>query len=382
MSRGRAAAIVGIGQTEFSKSIGRPERTIALEAIRAALDDAGLEPEAVDGLVCFDMETTSEVEIARNLGIANLRFFGEIGYGGGAGCATVAHAAMAIAAGRARVVVCWRARNRGSGGRPWAATGNRVGGDYQFTAPYGLLRPVDQIAMIARRHMHEYGTTSEQLGAVAVACRKHASRNPNAMMRDPITIEDHQASRMISEPLRKLDCCLETDGALAVVVVGADDARDRPQRPAWILAAAQATGPDHVVMTNYYVPRFLETPSTHAARELFASAGITPADIDCAQLYDAFTPLVTLSLEEYGFCKPGEGGPFSEAGRLEWPDGELPINTSGGGLSEAYVHGFNLIVEGVRQIRGTSTCPLPDARLCLVTSGAGVPTSALILERE
>jgi acetyl-CoA acetyltransferase len=375
------AAIVGIGQTEFAKNIGRPERRIALEAIRAALDDAGIAPEEVDGLVRFDLESSTEVEIARSIGIPNLRFFGEVGYGGGGGCATVGHAAMAIAAGRASVVVCWRARNRGSGGRPWAGTGMRVGGDAQWSAPFGLVRPVDQIAMLARRHKHEYGTTSAQLGAVAVACRKHAARNPAALMRAPITLEDHQRSRFVSEPLRLLDCCLETDGALAVVVVSAERARASRARPAWVLAAAQGTGPEHVVMTSYHGPRFLETPSTPTARDLFAAAGVAPGDVDCAQIYDAFTPLVLLSLEEYGFCKAGEGGPFAEDARLEWPDGALPVNTSGGGLSEAYVHGMNLVCEGVRQIRGTSTAQVPDCELCLVTSGAGVPTSALLLAR-
>ena len=206
-------------------------------------------------------------------------------------------------------------------------------------------------------------------------------RNPHAMMRDPMTIEDHQHSRMISEPLRKFDCCLETDGALAVVVTTPERARDLKQRPVAILGAAQGMGPDHVVMANYHKERFLETPSLFAAREVYAQAGVEPRDIDCAQWYDAFTPLVILSLEEYGFCKPGEGGPFSENGRLEWPDGALPSNTSGGGLSEAYVHGFNLILEGVRQMRGTSTCQVEDAELCLVTSGGGVPTSAAILAR-
>jgi len=377
-----AAAIVGVGQTEFAKNIGRPERTVALEAICAALEDAGIHPREVDGLVRFDIETTSEVEIARNLGIEDLRFFGEIGYGGGAGCATVAHAAMAIAQGRASVVVCWRARNRGSGGRPWAATGTGVGGDFQFSAPYGLVRPVDQIAMLARRHMHEHGSTSEQFGAVAVACRSHAVRNPAACMREPITLEDHQSSRWISEPLRKLDCCLETDGALAVVVVSAERARDLRQPPALILAAAQGMGPQHVVMTDYHGPTLLETPSLHAARSLFAAAGVTPQEVDVAQFYDAFTPLVVFSLEEYGFCEAGQGGPFAASGALQWPDGSLPTNTSGGGLSEAYVHGFNLIIEGVRQIRGTSTSQVAGAELSLVTSGAGVPTSALILARH
>jgi acetyl-CoA acetyltransferase len=314
------AAIVGIGQSEFSKNIGRSERTIALEAIALALEDAGVSPDEVDGLVRFDLESTTEAEIARNLGIPNLRFFAEAGYGGGGGCATLAFAAMAIETGRADVVVCWRARNRGSGGRPWAGTHMQVGGDQQFYIPFGLVRPVDQIAMLAARHMHEYGTTVAQLGAVAVACRKHAQRNPNAMMHEPMTLEDHRKSRLISDPLRKFDCCLETDGALAVVVTSAARARDLRQPPVAILAAVQGSGPEHVVMANYHKEPFLETPSVHAARELWRQADVGPGDIDCAQFYDAFTPLVTLSLEEYGFCKPGEGGPFSEQGRLEWPD--------------------------------------------------------------
>jgi acetyl-CoA acetyltransferase len=381
--RGTGAAIVGIGQTEFSFNIGRSERTIALEAIRAAIQDAGLGPKDVDGLVRFTMETSTEVEIARNLGIPNLRFFGEIGYGGGQACGTIAHAAMAIQTGRASCVVCWRARNRSkaAGGRPWEATGMRVPGDGQWSAPFGLVRPVDQIAMIARRHMHEFGTTERQLGAVAVACRKHAQRNPNACKKEPMTLEDHASSRIISEPLRKLDCCLETDGALAVVMVSAERARDMKHPPALVLAASQGSGTEHVVMTNYHGPRFLQTPSVHAARDLFAAAGVAPSDIDCAQFYDAFSPLVILSLEEYGFCPKGEGGRYVEGGRIEWPSGELPVCTSGGGLSEAYVHGYNLIVEGVRQIRGTSTSQVKDAELCLVTSGAGVPTSAMILAR-
>jgi len=375
------AAIVGIGQSEFSKNIGRSERSIALEAIGLALEDAGVTADEVDGLVRFDLESSTEVEIAYNLGIPNLRFFAEAGYGGGGGCATLALAAMAVETGRADVVVCWRARNRGSGGRPWAGTRMQVGGDQQFYIPFGLVRPVDQIAMLAARHMFEFGTTVEQFGAVAVACRKHAQRNPRAMMRAPMTLEDHRNSRTISEPLRKLDCCLETDGALAVVITSAGRARDLRQPSVAILAAVQGSGPEHVVMANYHKEPFLETPSFYAARELWRQSGVGPDDIDCAQFYDAFTPLVTISLEEYGFCKPGEGGPFSENGRLEWPDGQLPTNTSGGGLSEAYVHGFNLILEGVRQARGTSTSQVEDAELCLVTSGGGVPTSAAVLAR-
>ena len=168
---------------------------------------------------------------------------------------------------------------------------------------------------------------------------------------------------------------------MAVVVSSLERARDARGRPALILAAAQGTGPEHVVMTAYHAPRPLETPSTWAARDLFAAAGVTPSDVDVAQLYDAFTPLVLMSLEEYGFCKRGEAGPLAISGGLSWPEGELPCNTSGGGLSEAYVHGMNLVAEGVRQIRGVSTAQVRDASLCLVTSGAGVPTSALLLAR-
>ncbi len=374
-------AIVGIAQTAFSKNIGKPERQIALEAITAALDDAGLAPTDVDGLVRFDLESSSEVDIARNLGIENLRYFSSIGYGGGSGCAAVLHAAMAIATGTASVVVCWRARNRGSGGRPWAKTGWRVEGDGQYYLPYGLVRPVDQIAMVARRYMHEFDSPPETLGAVAVACRKHARRNPAALMQDPMTMEDYLKIRYVAEPLRLFDCCLETDGALACVLTSAERARDLRQRPAFLLAGAQATGPQCVVMANYHKPRFLETPSPYCAAELFKHAGVTAKDVDVAQVYDAFTPLVIFSLEEYGFCGPGQAKEFVKDGALEWPDGRLPTNTSGGSLSEAYVHGFNLILEGVRQVRGTSTSQVKDAEIGLVTSGAGVPTSALLLTR-
>ena len=378
----RAAAVCGIGQTEFAKNIGRSEKRIAVEAIRLALDDAGLQISDVDGLVRFNIETSDEVDITGNLGIENLRYFGEVGWGGGAGCATITQAAMAVATGQAEVVVCWRARNRGSGGRPWAATGAGVPGHGQFSLSYGLVRPVDQIAMMARRHMFETGATEEHLGAVAVSFRAHALRNPLASMQKPMTLDDYLASRMVSEPLRKFDCCLESDGALAVVVTSVERARDLKQKPAVILAGAQGTGPEHTPMTNYHAPEFLKTASPYVAKELFARAGVKPADIDVAQFYDAFTPLVLLSMEEYGFCAKGEAGPLAAEGYLSWDGGKLPSNTSGGGLSEAYVHGFNLILEGVRQIRGTSTSQVAGAELSLVTSGAGVPTSAVILASD
>jgi acetyl-CoA acetyltransferase len=376
-----AAAIAGVGHTEFSKNIGRPERTIALEAIKAALDDAGLSPADVDGTVKFTLENTFEVDVMRALGIGNLRYFGDIAYGGGAGCGAIGHAAMAIATGAAEVVVVWRARNRGSGGRPWASKGNRVSGDMQWYLPFGLSRPVDQIAMLARRHMIEYGSTDEHLAAVATTFRAHAANNPYAMMRAPMTRDDYFASRFVSEPLRLFDCCLESDGALAVVLTSAERARDLRKPPVLVSGFAQGIGPQHMVMANYFTADPLQSPGHYAAQDLWRAAGMGPADIDVAQIYDAFSPLIPISLEAYGFCKPGEGGPFVASGALRAGGGSLPTNTSGGSLSEAYVHGMNLIVEGVRQMRGESVNQIARAETCMVTSGNGVPTSALVLRK-
>ena len=375
-----AAAIVGIGHTEFSKNIGRPEQTIALEAIKAALDDAGISPKDVDGTVKYSLENTFEHDIARNLGIPNLRFFGDVAYGGGAGCGAVGHAAMAIATGTAETVVVWRARNRGSGGRPWASKSNRIGGELQWYLPWGLSRPVDQIAMLARRHMIEYGSTEEHLAAVAMAFREHALNNPSAMMRKPMSREDYFDARFVSEPLRLFDCCLESDGALAVVLTTPERARDLKQPSVLVRGFSQGIGPDHMVMANYFTPDPLDSPGAYAAKDLWNASGIGPEEIDCVQLYDAFSPLVVISLEAFGFCKPGEGGPFALSGALRAQGGALPCNTSGGSLSEAYVHGMNLIIEGVRQLRGTSTNQIA-AETVMVTSGNGVPTSSLVLRK-
>lgn len=374
-------AIVGIGLTPFAKKREISELAGGCEAIKMALDDAGLKPSDVDGMVRYEIETNTPEKYTRALGIENLSFFGSVEYGGGAGCGTILHAAMAVATGVANVVVCLRSRNRGSGGRPWARTGNWVEGDWQFSSPYGLIRPVDQIAMLARRYMIDFGVQIEHFGAAAVACRKHAQRNPMALMQKPMTLEDHRNSRIIADPMRMFDCCLESDGSLACVITSAERARDLRQRPAYIHAASQGMGPNASIMTNYYKKNFLETPNVCAARDLWKRSDIQPKDVRCAQLYDAFTPLILVSLEEYGFVKPGDAGPFALEGNLEWPNGRLPINTSGGSLSEAYVHGFNLICEGVRQLRGTSTTQVPDCETVLVTSGAGVPNGALLLRR-
>jgi len=377
------AAIAGIGTTEYVKNIGRPELQTALEAIRAALDDAGLTARDVDAIFKIETpgeEANSELDVARNLGVPNLRAWGGAGYGGGAACAPVVFAAMAIASGMAEVAVAFRARNRGSAGRPWARTGMRIGGPAAFEAPYGLVSPVQQLAVLTRRYMHDFGATSEQFARVAVAQRKHASRNPRAVFREPITVEDVLHSRLIADPLHLLDCCVETDGACAVVVTTAERARDLKQRPVYIAGASQGMGPRHYMMSGLaYKDDPFDMPNLYAAREVYAQAGMGPEDIHVALFYDVFSPMVLWQLEAYGFCKRGEAGPFVEEGRIDWPAGELPVNTHGGSLSEAYVHGFNHILEAVRQLRGTSTCQVPSATVALVAAAAVVPTSALIL---
>ena len=377
------AAIVGIGQTRFGKGIEDDELSLACQAIAAALDDAGLQPSSVDGLTMFSLESGREVDVARNLGLGDITYFGEIGYGGGAASGAVGHAAMAVVTGQCEVAVAWRARKRASkASRPWAQASQRMGGSYQWTRPFGLLRPVDEIAMLTRRYMHDFGATRDHLANVAIAFRKHANRNPNAIMHDrKLTRAEYLGARWISEPLCLFDNCLETDGALACVIVSAERARDLRRNPVYIHAFAQGLPRQHETMTNYYCDDPLRGPAWTAARRLWANSDLSPSDVDVAQIYDAFSPLIPLSLEGYGFCKRGEGAAFTEGGALEWPDGRLPTNTSGGGMSEAYVHGFNLVLEGVRQMRGTSTAQVKDASCCLVTSGEGVPTSALLLRR-
>jgi len=385
------AAIIGIGQTEFSKQIGKTEHRVACEAIAGAIADAGLTPKDIDGIVRYDIETNTELAILYSLGIPHLRFFAGVTSGGGAVCGTLVLAAMAVATGQATNVVCFRARNRGKGsvsgsgkfggGRPWEKTAALLTDAYQYHIPFGLVTPAQEMAMIYRRHMHEYGTTTEHFGMVAVTQRAHAARNPHAVMRQPITLGDHQRSRWIAEPLRLLDCCLETDGACAVVVTAAERARDAPRRPAYILAGAQAEGPIHIQLADYFEHRREATGGRAVAAQLYAMAGVTPGDIDAAMFYDHFSPAVLLSLEDYGFCAPGESGPFVVDGNIAWPSGRLPVNTHGGSLSEAFIHGYNHILEGVRQIRGTSACQVRDAELVLVTSSNTDPTGAVILRR-
>ena len=374
-----ATAVVGLGTTEWSKSAERSELELALAAIGAALDEAGIDPADVDVLSSYTLESNEEVEIARNLGLGDLGYFGKVGYGGGAGCGVVGQASMAVATGVCDVAVAWRSRKRGSAAsRPWAGVSKRISGPAQWSRPFGLVRPVDEIAMLTRRYCHEFGATRDDLCTVATSIRAHANLNPAAQMgARPMTRDDYFAARMISEPLCLFDNCLETDGAAAVVITRADRAVDCAQPPAFIHSWAQSLPRQHQTMTNYFCDDPLIGPAWACGDMLWDRSEVTAADVDVCQLYDAFSPLVLLSLEGYGFCGRGEAAGFVAEHGIG-PGGGLPVNTSGGGMSEAYIHGFNLIVEAVRQVRGTSTSQAPDANWSLVTSGEGVPTGAVL----
>jgi acetyl-CoA acetyltransferase len=383
-----AASVAGIGATEFSKESGRSELQLSAEATLSALADAGLAPADVDGLVTFTMDNSSEIALARELGMGELQFFSRISYGGGAACATVQQAAMAVATGMAEVVVCYRGFNERSGQRfgqvqSWAAAQlNTNGLDNAWSYPNGLSTPAATVAMQARRYMHEYGATSRDFGAVAVADRRHAATNPAAWFHGkPITIEDHQASRLIADPLRLLDCCQESDGAVAIVVTSTERARDLAAGAVPVLAAAQGSAGDQFVMTSYYRDDIGIPEMGVVGRQLWSQSGLSPVEIDSAILYDHFTPYVLMQLEELGFCGPGEAPGFVADGGIEL-GGRLPVNTHGGQLGEAYIHGMNGINEAVRQLRGSSFNQVTDAANVVVTAGTGVPTSGLILTRD
>lgn len=378
------AAIVGIGQTEFSKNSGRSELQLAAEAVKAALDDAGLKPSDVDGMTTFTLDTSDEIEVARAVGIGDLTFFSRVPHGGGAAVGVIHQAAMAVASGAAKTVVVYRALNGRSGARYSAGIGEGiVTADlihWSWYLPYGLLTPASWVAMFTQRYMHQYGCTSLDLAEVAVSTRKHAVTNPNAFFyQQPLTIEDHQNSRYIAEPLHLYDCCQETDGGCACIITTPERARDLKQPAALIRGVAQAAGADQESMTSFYRPDIAGLPEMDlVAKQVYAQSGLGPNDIDAAVIYDAFTSIVLWQLESFGFCKRGEAKDFVKNGNLE-VGGRLPTNTHGGQLSEAYIHGVNGVNEGVRLIRGTSPNQPAKNDHVLVTGGVGVPTSGMVL---
>lgn len=382
-------AIVGVGNTEFSRDSGRSVLSLAIEAGTKAIADAGLSPDDIDGIIRCDFDVVTHSDLATALGLPNLTYWSAHGPGGSAPCSMMASAVGAILSGQANNVLVFRSLNGRSGfrlgkGRNQNETGP-IGGNgiyEEFFIPYGSVSPGQAWALLAQRHMHEYGTTSEQLGRIAITVREAANGNPNAQLRDKtLTLEDYLAAPMISSPLRLFDYCLETDGACAVVVSRADRARDLAKPP--VLISGVAMGSVREPQGGMAAPALLRPdplllPSVNIAETVYSRAGMGPEEIDVAQFYDCFTITILVQLEDYGFCGRGEGGPFAESGAIG-KGGSLPINTSGGNLSEGYIHGMSHIVEGVRQLRGESTSQVPGAETCLVTSGLPIISSAMIL---
>lgn len=368
-----AACIVGIGETAVCRKPGSglSEMALQLKAIAAALDDAGLRARDIDGIMPFPNLGKAEA-FAASLGCENLRFAATLNLGGAAPVAALRVAAMVVASGGADYVLVPGGWNGYSGARTReiAATdvnsipGAAIARDYYL--PFGLSAPPQWYALMAQRHMQQYGTRSEQLGAVALAMRRHAQLNPGALMcGKPMTMDDYLASPLISAPYRLLDCCLETDGAAAYIVTSAARARDLRQRPVSIMGAA--SGQPYPADDILNRKDFHRIGLTTAAPEAFAMAGVTPADADFAQVYDCFTFEVIQQLEEAGFCRRGEGGPFVEDGGIEL-GGRLPVNTHGGLLSQAHLLGIGHVVEAVRQLRGEAgERQVKDAEIGVVT---------------
>lgn len=387
------ATIVGVGSTTYYKrgrSLPRTPIELVGEAIHAALADAGLEVADVDGITGYAGGLDNPM-LAHSLGIPELRFVAALTGGGGGSAGAVGLAAQAVEHGTADVVVTATVMQQAAYRLGRHATGSagpyglRRTPDVDFTIPYGLLGVGAKFAMVARRHMHLYGTTREHFAEIACATRANAVRRPTAVMRTPLTLDDYFAARMISDPMCLLDYCLESDGAVAVVTTSARRARDLRQPPVRVLAAAMG-GAGRYGQTVAWMSSpddyFASSFHRKVAGRLYGSAGLGPADVSVALLYDHFTPLVLMQLEDYGFCDVGESGDFVAGGAIRWPDGSVPLNTHGGNLSEAYIMGMTHVKEGVEQLRGTAVNQVEDASIALVTGGpASIPVSALLLEK-
>jgi acetyl-CoA acetyltransferase len=389
MGRWKAeTAVAGIGQTEFSKNSGRSETQLAGEAILTALADAGLGTGDIDGLVSFTVDPVEETELARSLGIPSVRFSSRVPYGGSGSMGVLSHAAAAVTAGMADVVVVYRALNARSGsrfGRPREVVqpANQHAGTTatQWGRPYGQMTPAAWMGLNATRYMHTYGVTSEDFGRWVVQSRAYAATNPVAhFYQRPITLEDHQQSRWVIRPaVRLFDCCQETDGAVAMVVTSLERARDLITPPVIIHAAAMAAAFESEVATDHYSPDLTVMESVRQAGDvLFERGGISRSDLDLAMIYDAFTPMAFLNMESMRLCGPGEAKDFVASGATG-PKGALPCNTNGGLIGEAYLHGMNLTTEAVRQLRGTAVNQLDTTpTFALASSGH----SSVLLRRD
>lgn len=367
MSMRGKAVIAGIGHTKFGTLPGRSTISMNVESCRKALADAGIEKDLVDAVYVKYPTSAYESKYGQTLAEAlglQPRIGGVWDQAGASNAAMISFAAMAIEAGQCEVALVAASDNPKSGTRQAYERVRNGDGN----ASYGWFGIAPGYAMIARRHMEQYGTKQEHLGAVAVACRANGADNPNAQLRKRITMDDYMASRWIAEPLKRDDCCLVSDSGGAVVVMSAKRAKElKVKAPVPILGFGQGQTSWEVVQR----PDLTSTQATISGRTAFEMAGLTPKDIDVAQLYDCFTITPILTLEDYGFCKEGEGGPFVASGAID-RDGDLPINTSGGLLSETGMPGMQLIIEGVRQVRGEANLQVRNAETCLISNQGGV----------
>ena len=376
------AAVTGIGETVYSRGSGTTPLALQLEASLTAIADAGLTPKDIDGVIPYGAGAAVAEDFITNFGIDDLRYSATTPMGGASCVAAVQSAAMVVAAGVANHVLIPIGRNGASqsriGDRVREMPQFRVIGEYEM--PIGSIAPAQLYAQMARRHMELYGTRSEQLAEIAVTVRNHAMLNNNALMQKPMTIEDHQASRIISDPLRLFDCCLESDGGAAIVVSGTERAKDLAQRPVYISGVAEGHPDSPSAITQRGDLTRLGTAK--AAPKAFEMAGVTHADIDVAEIYDCFTYIVMCQLEDLGFCDKGEGGDFVQGGRLAL-GGDLPINTHGGLLSQAHIVGMNHIVELVRQLRGQAGGAQVDgAEVGLVTGFGDLGDGSVAIMRN
>lgn len=384
--RGKVA-VVGVGETRYYKrgTSPDPEFVMALEAILAAAKDAGIAPTSIDGFASFHDERSTPVRLASALGLKELRFSNLVwGGGGGGGAAAVGNAAAAIAGGLAECVVVFRSlvqsasRRIGQGSAPTTVEGANA-----LTMPYGIMTPAQQYAMKVTRYMHEHGVDRKALQAISLASYHHAQMNPRAVMHGkPLTEQAYDESRWIVEPFRLFDCCMENDGAAALILVAAERASEFTDSPVYLLAAEQ--GVDYRSgARGHNAPLYATSGFTTLAPRLYENAGVKPSDIDFAQVYENFTGGVLMSLAEHGFFKPEQANDFLVLENLIAPNGKLPLNTSGGNLAECYMHGLELQIEAVRQLRGQSTAQVDGAELGVVIAGPMVaPVSDLIFGTE
>lgn len=378
------AAVVGVGETTYYARGKCPdsEFQLACEAIRNACADAGVELADVDGIVSYMDQRNDPLRLARALGLRELRWAATTWGGGGNNAgAAVQLADAAVTAGYARNVIAFRALAQGQFGRfgQSRAGSGRIGGDLAWKAPYGLMSPAQECALHTSRFMHDYGVTQEALCDVAMACYANAQRNPRAIRYgDPLTREKYHDSRWIVEPFHLYDCCPENDGAAAILLTSAERAADLPNPPVSVVAAAQGLGPPYgfsAFQGRWLGSMFYET----VGRAIWERAGVRAKDVDVLQLYENFTGPVLIALAEMGFCEPGDVESFIANDGLVGPDARLPFNTSGGNIGEAYIHGFELIVEAVRQVRGTSTCQVESVDLSLAVAGPGYAPGSAVL---